>query len=261
MKTLFTTKQALAFSLISLSLLSCSDHENDLIVEPVPIEKKLNKIEVDADNYQEFKYVNGMLTELIEVADEGLMRSRITYDNAKKPIAVENQDGKVQFSYSGDRLVKEDLSYTDSEIFSYNQYVYQGEQIKEVTGYGLVEKDKPYYRKKLFYNQKGDVERVEVYDLTEGNALELSVKINYEYDNKINPYVTTVGSYLALFTHSYSKHNIIKEVTTNEQGTVNQTITTTYTYDRAGYPVTAIEKTVENGGNPVVVNKKFTYLP
>lgn len=261
MKIVFITKQALCLSLLALSLYSCSDHGDDLVVEPIPVEKKLNKIEIDADNYSEFKYTNGLLTELIEVADEGLSRSKITYDNSKKPIEVENLEGKVKFLYTGNRLIKEEISYTDSEMFSYNQYDYQGEQVKEMTGYGLAEQDEPYYRKKFFYNQHGEVERIEIYSLTENNTLEPTIKISYEYDNKINPYVTTVGSYLALFTNSYSKHNIVKEVTTNTEGTLNQTISTTYTYDNAGYPLTAVEKTVENGSNPMIINKKFTYIP
>jgi len=263
MKNQFTAKQGVLIflSLAGLSLFSCSDKCSTCAVEPEKVEKKLSKIEVDADNYSEFKYTNGVLTELIEVADEGLTRSRITYDNSKKPIEVETQEGKIKFVYSGDRLEKEEISYTDAETFHYNKYEYQGAQVKEVTGYGLVEEDKPYYRRKLFYNQQGEVEREEIYDLTENNTLDLSVKINYEYDNKINPYMTTVGSYLSLFTHTYSKHNIVKEVTTNAQGTLNQTITTTYTYDNAGYPLTAVEKKVENGGNPIVINRKFVYQP
>lgn len=263
MKHQFHSKQGtlVLLSFIGLSMFSCSDKCSTCAVEPEKIEKKLSKIEIDSDNYSEFKYANGVLAELIEVEGEGRSRSKITYDNNKKPIAVENEDGKIKFVYTGNLLTKEEISYTDSEMFSYNQYVYQGEQIKEITGYGLVEQDEPYYRKKLFYNQSGDVERVEVYNLTENNTLVPSVKISYEYDNKVNPYVTTVGSYLALFTNSYSKHNVIKEVTTNAGGTLNKTITTTYTYDNAGYPLTAMEKKVENGGNPVVINRKFVYQP
>lgn len=259
----FRSKQGtlVLLSFIVLSMFSCSDICSTCAVEPEKIEKKLSKIEIDAANYSEFKYANGVLTELIEVEGEGRSTSKITYDNSKKPVAVENEEGKIKFMYTGNLLTKEEISYTDSEMFSYNQYVYQDQQVKEITGYGLVEQDEPYFRKKLFYNQSGDVERVEIYDLTENSTLELSFKINYEYDNKINPYMTTVGSYLSLFTHTYSKHNIIKEVTTNAAGTLNQTITTVYTYDNAGYPLTAVEKKVENGGNPVVINRKFVYQP
>lgn len=242
-------------------MFSCSDKCSTCAVGPEKIEKKLSKIEIDAANYSEFKYANGVLTELIEVEGEGRSTSKITYDNSKKPITVENEEGKIKFLYTGNLLTKEEIAYTDSEMFSYNQYVYQDEQVKEITGYGLVEQDEPYFRKKLFYNQSGEVERVEVYNLTENNTLVPSVKISYEYDNKVNPYVRTVGSYLALFTNSYSKHNVIKEVTTNATGTLNQTITTAYTYDNAGYPLTAEEKKVENGGNPVVINRKFIYQP
>lgn len=261
MKKLAIAKQICTLSIVGLMLFSCSKNDSDNPLEPIKDGKRLSKIETDVDNYMEFKYTNGALTELVDVSGGELSRSTITYHN-NRPVEVHHSDGKIKFVYEDDRLVKEELYATDAQTANaYNQYVYQGKQVKEVTGYGLLESEVPYFKRKMFYNPNGEVERVEIYTVNDEDELELSIKTSYEYDNKTNPYATSAGNYLALFTQTYSRHNVVKETTVDETGELHQVITTSYTYDKDGYPLTAIEKTVNNGGDPVTVNKKFIYVP
>lgn len=262
MKNLFTAKQFLILSLLGISLFSCSKDDADSPTKPNKVEKKLSKIEIDANNYSVFKYNKGLLAELEDLTDGEFERSTIKYNNDKKPIEVLNAQGKIKFGYTDERLVKEELYNTGSDIIgTYNQYTYQGKQVNEVTGYGLYEQDEPYFKRKYFYYPNGDVEKVEIYVPNGNNGFKLSIKIAYEYDNKINPFVGSVGSYLALFTQIYTQHNVIKETTTNAAGTLSNVITTTYTYDNDGYPLTATEKEIENDGDPVTTRMKFVYLP
>ncbi|MFD1770386.1 hypothetical protein [Sphingobacterium suaedae] len=263
MKRLSTWKKIVVLMALSVPVFSCSSDDDIAPDGSGKQEKRLSKIEIDAQNHSAFTYNDGLLTAMEELTDGHLERSTILYAADKKPTEMVMPDGKIKFVYAGDRLVKEELYETGSTVPGlFNEYIYDGKHVKEVIGYVMDEGEKmALFKRKFSYYANGDLQQVEVLEqgLTEG--LELSITITYVYDDKKSPYIPTVGPYIALLTQTFAKHNVIKETTVDASGAINEEIVTTYSYDDQGYPTAAVEKKTEHGGTPQTTNKKFIYLP
>jgi len=260
MINLFRRRLTFILMILQMTQFSCSKKSSNIQNEHERNERRLKKIEIDTNNYIEFKYQNQALTEIKELKNSKPSLSKISYNSQGKPQEITLSEGKVKFIYAEGYLIKEELYNLKFKIKSaYNQYHYDVNKLEEVISYNAV--DLPYFRRMLFYNHDGNIERIEVYVPGDNNTFKLEMRSNYEYDNKVNPLAASIGPVLSLYMQTYSKHNIIKETTENNMGILSQVITTAYTYDKDGYPLTAVEKTTTTASPPTVLTKKFRYLP
>ncbi|MDR2273185.1 MAG: hypothetical protein LBF27_19905 [Sphingobacterium sp.] len=258
--SIFKTASIVTFVVTVFALFSCSKNSSDTVNPIDDSFRKLKKIEIDAKNSIELKYANEALTEILDITDGALSSTKINYNTDKKPQEVFLPEGKVKFIYTTDKLVKEEFYSPNSQtVAASNLYHYDGNKPIEIISYD--EQDEPFLRRMLFYNVNGDVDRMELYGPGDNDTFKLMMKVKYAYDDKINPFLYSIGNYLSLFNQIYSKHNIVVETTEDYQGVVSEVVTTSYTYDQNGYPLTASEKTVKPHKDAEIVNKKFIYLP
>jgi len=249
---------AIAFALC-LALASCRKKDS-INVTPAP---QLIKIEQDANNYIALSYNADRTLSLIkDVEDSYISETEITYNTDKKPIAGKTTMFSLDFIYTGGKLTRiNTLDCQTKQLIGFTEFTYQNNQLIQtgisatINGQIVVET-----RLSYLYYSNGDVKQIAMSELDfTDKTFSVYAIHRFEYDQKVNPLQFGLELFSGLNWHA-SAHNIAKEtvLTANEQ--LQETITTTYTYDQAtGMPLTAIEKSVPVDGDVVTVNKKFIY--
>jgi len=247
---------AIAF-MLCMVLASCRKKDSINVTTP-----QLVKIEQDANNYIALSYNADRTLSLIkDVEDSYISETEITYNADKKPVAGKTAAFNLDFIYTGGKLTRiNTVDPQTKQLIGFTEFTYQNNQLVQ-TGISATINDQILIETRLsyLYYSNGDIKQIAMSGLDfEDKTFSVYAIHRFEYDDKVNPLKFGSELFSGLNWHA-SSHNITKEtvLTANEQ--LQETITTTYTYNQAGMPITATEKSVPVNGAAVTVNKKFIY--
>lgn len=248
---------ALAF-VICLAFTSC--RKKDKIEVSTP---QLVKIEQDGGHVLSMSYNADRTISKITTVDGDLLEdTHITYNAEKKPILGTTSTHRLKFVYENGKLKRINTVYTDSdELLGYLEFTYMNDRLSQtlisanVNGQ-IIGETKLIYA----YYPNGDVKQISVAGLDpQDNTFSVLSIHRFEYDQRTNP-LLAASQFFSGFDWNPSAHNITKELILNANEEVQETISTTYTYDaKTGMPLTAIEKSQPLGGEPSTITKRFTY--
>lgn len=208
-----------------------------------------------------------------------------SYNNQAQLVKIQSQEGSTTFEYSNGKPIKSNTYNNQQQLKYYSEFNYNGDQlvsnkrVSTTADYNGTYEYSYYPQGKLsssricnsadctsttneLYSYYGD--NVLIYTIhVKGNS-SFSVRNDYSYDDKLNPY-TNLNKYLKIIMGNsdvLSKNNCtIDKNSSNNNGTwqSNKTITYTYEYNGSGFPVKAIGK--DNDGKPIIqYNYEYTSL-
>ena len=240
---------ALFFAAI-IFLASCKD---DRIPDPVSTGKRLEKIS-QQDEYMSFQYNADGTLKQAEVKDDaasggGITTYQFAYDGQKRMTLVTTSEGEKMIpAYTGTKLTSVEVKDNNNQSMARSEYTYQGEQlvaalVKAKIGPAMID----ILKFTFTYNNAGNNIRTTVFfpDMVNGGMVENS-HIEFEYDNKQNP-LKDVREFLMLVWQVPSNNNIAREVHTDEDNAVEETVEYTYTYNTLNFPQSAAVKRMVPG--------------
>ena len=256
-----------------LFLGACKKDKDNNNPDPV-VTKKITKVEQDANNYLTFSYnPNGSLkTVVLATNEEGIpvvQTMNLAYGDNKKisDITIDGAEHHIAYIYENGVLSKTEVRDDKNYILRSGSFYYENGRLMnygEFQPFPLEDGSEGILYKrvsetKYTYTTDGNIRTITTNlrnPLTD--QLEKAGSHTYEgYDGKKNPLAVFPELSLGLF-QEVNKSNLLIEKRFDETGKLTETITRTYTYDSNGYPLTSIEKTVENG-QTTTKNFKFTY--
>lgn len=220
--------------------------------------KKLVKIEENANNYSTFEYnTDGNLKKLTTVDDEGGISETTAIDyiyNDQKKISEATIDGSVtmKYVYANNRIDKVEF-YAGTIKAMYNVFEYNNNRIAKITRHtskgGANPNDFEITAKNEYsYYDNGNVKEIKEYFLMTSGTLSLAYTQQIgQYDAKVNPLQPLSEANLGFMVNFSAANNALQEKILDKAGATEEETVNTYTYDAAGYPLTAIIKTTIAG--------------
>ena len=261
-------RQALILLLISGLFFTSCKKDKDKVDNPSNQTKKLIKLEEDASNYFTFEYNADGTLKMMKTVDDagGTAESTVvsySYDPQKK-ISESTIDGAVtlKYLYSGNKIDKVEF-YSENIKALYYEFQYSGTQLTKILRYTNMGEDEDDFvlsgKSECAYFANGNFKEVKDFNSLANNTFELTFSREYaDYDSKINPFKPLSEANFGLIPNFASPNNLLKEKLLKSDGTVESESVYTYTYGAAGYPLTGVKKTTQQG----VVNTsnlKFVY--
>jgi predicted small secreted protein len=266
-----TISKKLFFVLASVSLLVTACKKNtESGGNPITQNKKLIKIEESATNYSSFEYnTDATLKKLTTTDDTGGTPDETvvtyTYDGQKKiSEAVINSSVILKYLYANNRLEKVEF-YANNIKAMYNVFEYNNNRIAKITRYfskgGANPNDFEITAKNEYsYYDNGNVKEKKEYFLTTSGTLSLAYTQQFDqYDAKVNPLQPLSEANLGFMVNFSAANNALHERMLDDAGETEEETVNTYTYDAAGYPLTAIIRTTSAGGAVETKNLKYIY--
>ncbi len=227
---------------------------------------KLSEFKI-GDDVTRFDYnEDGSLKKIFMKEDPLTMDYNVTYTvkylaNNKIDEFIGTNGAKIKLIYSNNTLAKSEL-YIGSVKISESVFTYFGEQLKTTAIYMFYNNSTigvPFLKSDFLYNPEGNVNRGNLFVLNPiNNQFEPRGFVNNFYDNKINPFAL-LGDVMLVFWEYASKHNIIKQIYFDENGSQTEMVETIYNYNSQGYPANASMKMTEVGQPPSTTVLSFIY--
>lgn len=268
--TLFRKSLAIAGIVVTILFAACSK-DSTPGTDPVPGSgKKLTRIEYDGGNYQNIQYNSngsiGKITTHFEYS--GGNSQTIVYNfiyNGPLLSEIQLDNGsKYKYTYANQQVVKTETFNITGSLVSKFEYSYSNGKLSRIEGFLRMQggniSTTPSYRFDNSYYSNGNLQKLIQYyaDQTTG-VLEKTDEIVFDqYDTKRN---TTVlfESNPFLPAEILIPNNPLTETHYDANGTVQQTVTHSYTYDNEGNPVTRKTTTKMIGLPEEIDNTKFFY--
>ncbi len=216
--------------------------------------KKLVRVSENATNYTSFEYnSDGTLKRLVSSSDEDgeAEMTEITYSyNEQKKVTGLVLNGAItcKYVYDNNRIRQMEL-YTDDEKQAYYEFNYRNDKITRVTNYyknGSTYKSLS--KTECTYYDNGNVKDLKSFGVNVGGQMVVVFTEQFlQYDNKKNPFKAISDANIGLFLSYQNANNNTKIKSLDEDGSTLTETEVAYTYDAAGYPLTASSKTTSNG--------------
>lgn len=217
----------------------------------------LSKIEIDGESLDLFYNANGSINNMVRKDNGGTILSTYVFSYENDKLKEINFGGKWKYTYTGNNLTKIESYNAGGQLRYTYEFVYDGNKVVEKTDYLTVVYKMPQFKRTFTYRSDGNIDRVKVYQYTNGVWGE-SEEIQYnEYDQHANA-TDQYESYPYLPANLFSPNNATKE-TWYSGGIVGQSVTHQYSYDANGRVKTK-KSTFSYAGFPdTFVEMKLTY--
>ncbi|MES2003650.1 MAG: hypothetical protein V4450_03950 [Bacteroidota bacterium] len=274
------TLKQISCSLVKLGLLSillltaCS---KDPVTTPDPgtnpppaSGKKISKIEYDGGSYESVEYnSNGTIAKITNhiVYSTGtpyhLVYSFVYTGTVLNE--VRGDDGtKFKYTYANQQVIKTELYSAGGNLVAYYDYTYTNGKLTRTDGYNRIPggtiSTTPTMRYDKEYLSSGNLKKMIIYfrNPTTGGLEKSSEYLFNDYDNKRNTTAVFENNpYLPL--DSLIPNNPLTELHYDMNGTLEDTVAHTYTYDADGNPLTR-KTVIKSVGYPdMVENATFYY--
>jgi hypothetical protein len=240
-----SVSQASIFIFSILAIAGCVYHDvilNKMVVDRVTYyesENQVGEYNYDSDGKvtrYNFHYDNQLVQYTNYLYENGHLSSKVYFllsnDNfvlATKDLMQYNASGQItsmikdadgaqettyKFFYDGERIVKVQKSN-----------LIQGQLL--VTGYCLID-----------YDQRGNAIKQSYYILGNSGPDVLRFTIDFEFDQKMNPFLEVNDAYDMLYNNDVNPNNVVKSVNKSADGEVTATYDITYTYNQHNLPET-----------------------
>lgn len=268
----FSKRMLVAITGLIVMLSACKKDKAD---DPVPAPaKKLVRVEENASNYLNFEYnSDGTLKKVVLAQDEedgpSVKMLTIAYGENKKISRIDSEEGiHIDYRYEAGNLISTEIKDAQNQTISSGSYAYENGRLVNFgefypfpaeDGSGVVTY-KRMKEMKYTYHADGNI-RTLTTNLRNPftDQLEKAGSRVYDsYDGKKNPIASQKEFSLGFF-QEFNAANILNEKVFDENGTVEETIERTYTYDANGFPLTSVEKTTPSGQTSQIKNYKFIY--
>lgn len=200
-----------------------------------------------------------LLTKLVETYDGETYTTNFHYNGNKLTGYSDNEGFETEFTYTGDKITKIE-AFDEGDLVNEHIYEYHpdGKLAKHIEIYYY---DGSAHGTKMLFNHNGDgtvyiaifsgdqtaqtiAEGTGAINMVNGNIESVSIvtedgdefEYTYTYDNKHNPFKNITGYEILMFSDLQGGVNNVTSETDTEWGDV---MTTTYTYNAEGYPVTS----------------------
>lgn len=257
-------KQTVFTAFIALIGFSSCKKENQDTVVPPPQPLQLTEFS-DGTDVTKFEYnADGSLKTIQLNNDPVSLDDNVTYTVKylanKKIEELNGSNGtKIKITYTNNLLTKAEafsgpIKFSES-IYEYNSTVLKSGTISIVDNNISV----PFFKSDLTFNAAGNATRsnASVYNpLT--NKPEAAGYVINQYDNKINPF-TSIKDVILVFWQEASKNNVTKQEYFSKNGTAEEVVETTYTYNTQGYPTRATIKETAPGQQPSTATVTYKY--
>ncbi|HYE56560.1 MAG TPA: hypothetical protein VD996_17045 [Chitinophagaceae bacterium] len=259
---------ALFVAIAITGLVSC---KKDKAKDPVPEApaRMLSSIEENDFRVAAFTYnSDGTIKEIHTSTSPGNTTTfTFTYNAEKKPVEFVSDEGyKSRYVYLNGTLDRTE-NFENGKKVSESVFTYENGKIKSNTLFtGFPQHDgsvlyRPTFRTVYTYHTNGWLMKTSAYVLSQpGGSLELDHEyVYYTYDDKKNP-LFVISEFSQIMLHQpVQANNPLIERRLNAQGAIEETTMYSYTYDAAGYPLTARASTAVQTGDPLIINTKFNY--
>jgi len=269
---LLSRKMFLAMLTGFVLLTSCKKDNDHNVPGNVP-NRKIAKLYQDPQNYIEFTYnTDGSLSK-IKLAEEetgnDVQTLEFFYGDNKRIANIFSEQGyRINYRYENDRLIATDTKDATGQTITSGSYFYENGNLTDF-GYFMpfpLPNDpngilyKRVRESKYTYNADRSIKVITTNIRNPfTDKLESAGRRAYEkYDNKINP-LKSLPDFSYGFFQELNPSNVLKEVAYDADGSVEETVERSFTYDEYGYPLTCVEKTTEAGKAPVTKTLTFTY--
>lgn len=221
-----------------------------------------------------------LLKKVAEIENGDTTFTTLSYDNSKRLTLVKTEDSETKLTYTGNNLTtvenkiendknKLEITYEGAKPKSAVYTVYEGNVLKDTYKVTYTLNAANQVTEILMKdNANTNVVSKQVLTYTNNNITKvqsyvgttLAVTLDMTYGSKKNPLANARIAYVvdAFLADSYSANEVVKQKSTI--GNVEDEVTSTYTYDANGFPLTAdvSEKTLPNG-TPELSKLVFTY--
>lgn len=252
--------QLLSSGLFAAVLFTACDKDDVKPNPGNPIEVgTVSRIEYD-DNSMLVDYNdNGTIASITAKTPDGDVISAydFVYDGGKID-RVEADGAAFEYTYTGDKITRVDLKLENGTLLQRYDYAYDGNKLKEQRISGQEgEEIVPEMKIVADYDANGNIIKSTFFELVD-DVWEETGKVEVsQYDNKVNIY-SEFETFPYLPGVRLSVNNAGKELHYDETGTLEETITHTYTYDANGRPIT--RKTVSaSASGEETINTKYFY--
>jgi hypothetical protein len=266
MKPFTFINKALTFTLAAAALAFASCKKDSDKNKPDPAaQHQLVKFEESATSYSSFDYnTAGQVIKMVNVEDGQSEAFTIAYGNNNKPSQAASNGHNLVFVYTNNNVLEQALIYngpTNGEAFGRVKLNYTGNKATEALMYiGSGVEEQPLSKFSYEYYANGDVKKKTQYGWNPfTGAYVKGETLVYEYDSHANP-LNMVAELFQAALEMPSAHNPVKETTYDEDDSITNVTTYTYTYDNAGYPTQAEKKSsAPDKPNADVSLIKFSY--
>ncbi|MBC6491192.1 hypothetical protein ACFSQD_14470 [Flavihumibacter stibioxidans] len=249
-----------ATTLFAVSLVSC-DRDDYMQLPPTPPERQVKKLRASENDFQAFSYntgknLTGYTSQWQTSPQGGITRVDFQYEyEGTKLKKMTSQAGRVEYSYTGNRLTKSENFLNNGRKISSHHFTYDNNgRVTDLIE--TIDQPEDILEVKIHISYRGDgnVARIDYFHKRVGETVfENSFsKVFEDYDGQPNPVPS------ALLEHFIPGQVLFKnnpKVIRNLDGnsTTSDILRITYQYDDYGYP-TLRDQQIEIGGvlKPVI---------
>lgn len=244
--------------LLCMAFTSCRKKDKLEVASP-----QLVKIEQDGANYLSMNYnADRTLSKITSVEDNYTQETLITYDSQQRPVLGNAGTHHLKFVYENGKLKRINTVMAENQqLVGFLEFTYANDRLAQTLVSANINGQVIGETKLIYdYYPNGDVKQTTVVGLDpEDHTFSVYSIHRFEYDQLINP-LLSASPFFSNYDWNPSSHNITKEVVLSPTEVVQETITTTYTYDaKTRMPLTATQKTQPVNGDASTVTKKFIY--
>ncbi|HYF32429.1 MAG TPA: hypothetical protein VD993_14995 [Chitinophagaceae bacterium] len=253
----------------SIAFVSCKkDRSPGNPGDPGGQTKRISRIEQNGNISASFTYnADGTLKTISTAFTDHTVNFAFSYNAQKKVTEFASDEGyKSKYVYINNVLDRTE-NYEDGQKISENIFTYENNRIKSNTLFTAFPQGngnilyKPTYRAVYSYYGNGNVQRVATYtiDPVTDEVEPEFIYMYQQYDGKKNPLaVISDFSQILLYQPIHINNPLLEEML-DGNGTLLESTGHVYTYDAAGYPVTAKSTITPVGGTPTVIDIKYFY--
>jgi hypothetical protein len=200
-----------------------------------PVDNRISRIEFDDDYADAAFNADGTIKTIVNKKHDGTVLHSYAFSYEDGKLKEVNFGGKWRYTYASNLLVKvetiNDLGEVryQTDLFYINSRLAVKTESIVRTGLGV----KAYMKTEFSYNAAGNISKKVLFQFI-NNDWSKSEEINIpEYDRHVNT-SDSYENYPYLPIEMYSKNNPLREIYTDNYGTVTETITHEYKYDASG---------------------------